>query len=163
MAKTKYYFAYGSNMNMKYLKTWLVQHGARPDGIGSARKATLKGYKLVTNQFSQMWKCGNVNLVEDKKGQVEGVLMEIDNAIENLLIKKESTFNGYERLYVTVKDEDAKEFEKVLLFYSPKAPKDQIHPASKQYLQTVVDGATEFGLSPTYLEMLKKLPVLEQK
>lgn len=162
MAKTKYYFAYGSNMNMKYLKTWLVQHGSRPDGIGSARKATLKGYKLVTNQFSQMWKCGNVNLIEDKKGQVEGVLMEIDNAIENLLIKKESTFNGYEKLYVTVHDDEKKEFEKVLLFHAPKADKKDSHPVSKQYLDTIVAGATEFELSPDYIETLKKLPVAEK-
>jgi gamma-glutamylcyclotransferase (GGCT)/AIG2-like uncharacterized protein YtfP len=163
MAKTKYYFAYGSNMNMKYLKTWIVQHGARPDGIRSAQKGILKGYRIVANQYSKVWKCGNVNLVPDPNGTVEGVLMEIDNSIESLLDKKESMLNGYERKNVKVTDEEGREFDKVFLYLSPKASLEASHPVSQQYLQTILTGATEFGISDEYVGRLKALPVSQQQ
>lgn len=158
MAQTKLYFAYGENMNVTRLKKWLFQRGGRPDGILSAQGAVLKGYKLVFDVRKEIpWKAGVANLREDKKGKVEGVLMEVDNAIDSHLQKKEGFPVSSKRLDVTVTGDQEKTYDKVSAYVSTKADEGKTHPPTRAYMEYLLQAARDFEFSPRYIKSLEKV------
>ena len=64
------YFAYGSNMDSRHMKSRVP--GARP--LGPAR---LDGFRLAFSVYSTEWEGGAGNLELDPEGHVWGVLWEI--------------------------------------------------------------------------------------
>lgn len=145
------HFGYGSNMNVSYLKTWVSQRGGRPDGIKSATRATLKGWRVEFNGPG-----GKANLVEDAQGVVEGVLMEVDDATMSRLDQKDGVPREYKRLKVTVTGPEEKAFEDVIAYRATSTPAGA--KPTKKYIETVVKGAESLGVSAAYLARLKGTP-----
>lgn len=161
MAQTRLYFAYGDSMNVNRLKKWLFQRGGRPDGIVSAQRAVLQGYTLAFNVHRDMpWKAGVANLEEDAKGSVEGVLMEIDNATESHLLKKEGVPAAAKRVEVTVVGDKEKTYEDVWAVIAP--PTDgKTHAPSKTYMELLLQAAKDFEFSADYVKKLEKVKAVD--
>lgn len=162
MAQKRLYFAYGENMNLGRLKKWLFQRGGRPDGIVMTQRAELKGYSLVFNVHREIpWKAGVANLVEDPKGCVEGVLMEIDPSIDNLVQKKEAYPAASKRVEVTVTGDQEKEYDRVTLYVSTRAEEGKVLSPSKAYMKLLLDAAEDFGFSKAAVGAMKKIKTVD--
>lgn len=161
MAKTRHYFAYGETMNVNRLKKWLSQFGGRPDGIVSAQKAVLKGYKLVFNAYREVpWKAGVANLAADAKGSVEGVLLEVDNATESSLQRKEGVASGAKRITVSVVGDKEHTYENVST-YVAGTEDAKTHAPTKAYVALMLEAAKDFEFSPEYVKKLEKVKTAE--
>ena len=154
----KLYFTYGENMNISRLKKWLFQRGGRPDGIAMTQAAVLKGYKLVFNVYREIpWKAGVANIVEDAKGSVEGVLMELDPVTDNLLQKREVYPAASKRVEVTVIGDQDKEYDRVNTYVSTRAEDGKTHAPSADYMKLVIEAAKEFELSAKHVKALEQI------
>ncbi|MHC4606442.1 MAG: gamma-glutamylcyclotransferase family protein [Planctomycetota bacterium] len=158
MAQTRLYFAYGENMNLGRLKKWLFQRGGRPDGITSVQHAVLSGYRIVFNARREIpWKAGVANLQEDKKGKVEGILMEIDPGTENLIQKKEGIPAAAKRIDVSVVGDKEKTYDRVFTFVSIHPEEGKTHAPAKAYMDLVLQAARDFEFSAPYVKALEKI------
>jgi hypothetical protein len=158
MAQKKLYFAYGENMNVARLKKWLFQRGGRPDGIGSMQRAVLSGYKLVFNVHKEIpWKAGIANLEASEKGQVEGVLMEVDNTTDSHIQRKEGFPASSKRIDVSVIGDQEKEYDKVTAYLSTRADDGKSHAPTKAYMDLLLEAAGDFEFSDKYVSSLKKV------
>jgi gamma-glutamylcyclotransferase len=146
------YFAYDANMDEELLKEREIAFEVR-------RKAILKGYSLVFNkQFSKSPQEGKGNIVEDKKGVVEGIFYEIPP----FAIKKLDYYAGYpkhyQRITITVEFEDGKQESAITFVAHPDWIKSGLTP-TKSYISHLLAGK-DF-LSPAYYEKLKHIQTLD--
>ena len=152
MARTYDFFAYASNMNVPYLKSWLTQRGGRPDGIRGASPASLADHRLAFNFPASG---GNTaNLVPSSGDTVHGVLMEIDEPTLHRFEQKEHVPRAYQRAKVAVTDSEGKVRDDVITLIAPRDRCKDGAPAQK-YLEQIVKGAEDFKLPPEYIEALK--------
>lgn len=152
MARTTKLFAYASNMNLGFLKSWLTQHGGRPDGIRGAAPATLADHKVVFNYPSPTGT--TANLAAAKGETVHGVLLEVDDAALQKLEQKEGVPRAYQRVRVAVTDERGKVHDDA---YALTAPPERCKEGApkKKYLEIILKGAEEFKLPADYVAALK--------
>ncbi len=155
MAQTRLYFAYGENMHVNRLKKWISQRGGRPDGVVSAQRAVLQGYRLVFNVRREVpWKAGVPNLEKDPAGVVEGVLLEVDNATESLLQQREGGA-AVKRISVKVVGDKEKAHEGVSTFVAAQPEVGKIHAPAKVYLDLMLEAAKDFEFSADYVKALQ--------
>lgn len=152
MARTYNLFAYGSFMNVPYLKSWLTQRGGRPDGIRGASPASLAGYAIAFNVPATGG--SEANLVPAKDGVVHGVLLEIDEQTLLRLEQKVHVPRVYQREKVTVTDVEGKTREDAIALIAPPDRCKAGAPA-RDYLNRVVKGAEAFKLPGEYVASLK--------
>lgn len=158
MGQTRLYFAYGEGMNVNRLKKYLSQRGGRPDGVVSAQRAVLSGYELVFNVRREIpWQAGIANLKESAKGSVEGVLMEIDNATESHVQKKEGIPASSKRIEVSVVGDKEKTYDSVSVYVALEPDQKKAHAPTKAYMKLMIEAATDFEFSKGYVEKLKKV------
>lgn len=160
MSKTVKFFAYGSNMNQAHLKSWLTQHGGRPDGIRAATPATLADHKVVFNFPAPTWGGNTANLAKAKGETVHGVLMEVDEPTLQKFEQKEGAPRTYQRVKITVTDDRGKVHDDAHALVAP-ADRCKDGPAKKKYLDVVVKGAEDFKLPDAYVAMLKAVKTVE--
>lgn len=160
MAQTKLYFAYGETMNVNRLKKWLSQRGGRPDGVRSAQRAVLKGYKLVFNARREVpWKAGIANVDKEANGTVEGVLLEVDQVVESLLQQKEGP--GSKRVTVSVVGDKEKTHEGVSMFVAAQPDAGKTHAPTKAYMELVLEAAKAFEFGADYVKGLQAIPTAD--
>ena len=83
------YFAYGSNINLDHLHDYLDTHGVTLDTELHAETGRLEGYALRTNYFAGSHGAGACNIEPAHDQRVEGVVMSITPAIQDVLRVKE--------------------------------------------------------------------------
>lgn len=100
------YFAYGSNMNLRHLREYLVQHGRDPRGIHGPRRAFLHDWRFRTN-YARSSGIGAANIELWEGGRVEGLLMSVTPEAFRCINRKEAAGVRYQPLavYVTVPKE----------------------------------------------------------
>lgn len=137
-----YYFAYGSNMSTKRLQSRISS--ATPAGRGK-----LSGYALRFHKVS-IDKSGKCDVVKsDSASFVEGVLFLIDT---NQKYDLNSIVKGYLPKTMNVELESGGVVE--ALVYCAEKTNSNLNPYS-WYLQHVVVGAQEAGLSQEYTRLLE--------
>ncbi len=157
MAQTRTYFAYGENMNVNRLNKWLSQRGGRPDGIVSAQRAVLDGYRLVFNVLGGFpRRAGIANLKQNPKGKVEGVLMQINNAAEGLIQKKEGIPGRAKRIEVSVTGDQDKKYEGVSAYVTAQ-PDGKTHLPARGYVDLMLQAAKDFEFSKDYTKKLQNI------
>lgn len=139
-----YYFAYGSNMNLKQMSERC------PGGYIFLKRAFLKGYRFVYDGFSNLRKGAVANIIEtgDENDIVWGGLFEIDSkCLSNL-----DHYEGYPRVYnrkdITVQDDEGNQYKAIVYF---RTGKDESKP-SESYKKIVINGARDCGLPDEYIE-----------
>jgi gamma-glutamylcyclotransferase (GGCT)/AIG2-like uncharacterized protein YtfP len=116
------YFAYGSNLNIKHMQ-WRCRN-AVPLGI-----YTLQGYQLVFRYYA--------DLIPAHDKSVKGGLWEISEEDEKLLDR----YEGYPSLYEKYYDDD-------IMFYRMLDDARDIELPGLGYLEGMLEGMENFGLSP---------------
>jgi len=126
------YFAYGSNLNM-------IQMKRRCPDSHPVAKVKLMDYKLVFNRVA--------DIVEVDGEVVYGAVYEVSPRD----VKKLDIYEGYPRLYtkifVRVKDDNGKVYEAFVYVMVNKGRGE----SSKAYLNTIVEGYEDWGISLTHL------------
>ena len=83
------YFAYGNNINLKHVTDYLDTHGVTLDTDFQPEHALLHNYRLRTNYFAASHGAGACNIEPAHDHRVEGVVMSITPAIQDVLRVKE--------------------------------------------------------------------------
>lgn len=162
------YFAYGSNLSSKQIRQRLGWDKALTDkqflDIARPKRAKLKGYRL------EFWGVRNGNdsghgfaaLIQDQDSVVEGVVYTLTHEI---LVFLDSYETGYTRKAVKLtvieesekgKEEKGKDVE-AATYFAAKV-QEGLKPEN-QYLEQVITGAKEYGLSETYINQLQNVAV----
>jgi gamma-glutamylcyclotransferase (GGCT)/AIG2-like uncharacterized protein YtfP len=143
------YFAYGSNMNR-------AQMVRRCPQSRSVSRAVLDGFSLEFPRVCDEWGGGVAGIEPDEQATVEGVLWQI--SADDL-----ASLDGYEgidegeytrcRVNVTQPDGGSVEAWTYLAVAQAGAP----FAPPPRYVQTMVTGAREHGLSPQWVARLESM------
>jgi gamma-glutamylcyclotransferase (GGCT)/AIG2-like uncharacterized protein YtfP len=136
-----FYFAYGSNMNREQMAERCP--GAVPVGLG-----VLTGWEFCINRR------GVATIFQSPHKDVHGVVWRITEAHESTLDICESVAEGnYCREFVSVCLEQGRE-ESTLIYVDPIT---QSGPAREGYLEKVIGGAIQHGVSESYVSSSLRL------
>ena len=131
-----YYFAYGSNLNKKQMLERCPD--SKPRFV-----ATLRNYKLVFVGWSRQWRGGVTSIKPFRGERVLGALYELSDRDLRRLDSYEGYPGSYNRLKVTVFDEDGESVEAITYIKSEQA--EEIQP-SKEYLSLVQQGYRDWDI-----------------
>lgn len=131
-----YYFAYGSNLNRKQMLERC------PDNKPMFM-ATLPNYRLVFAGWSRQWRGGVATIKPFRGSKVPGAIYEISERDLRRLDSHEGYPGSYNRLDVTVFDEDGNPIEAVT--YIKAGQLEEAQP-SKEYLSIIQQGYRDWGL-----------------
>jgi len=126
----KFYFAYGSNMNVDQFDNRCPQSTPSTGG-------TLKGWRLVINSR------GVATIQKSKKSYIEGALYELSPEDEETLDVCEGVAGGfYQKHMLEIECDDGRTREALVYIDKNASP----GRARKGYLETCLAGAKEWGL-----------------
>ena len=142
------YFAYGFNMQAGHME-------AHCPGCRLVGKAVLREHRLVFSRWWSAWGGGGVADIQPAAGRVvEGVLWEITATHREVLDRFEEYPTSYARRDVTVETFDHRR----LAAFAYVARAEGSYRPARSYLQHIVAGAKEQGLSPAYQAFLEAIP-----
>jgi len=145
--KSVFYFAYGSNMSSK-----VFVHGFRALKPSSAERAVLKGYRLAFSEPGvPFFEPAYANIEKDAGASCEGVLYRITAEEMDRLDLSEGG-RAYNIVHVPVEGVDSGPV--MAQTFQSKAHAHGLLP-SKRYLDILIDGAQEHGLSEMWITMLQ--------
>ncbi len=131
-----YYFAYGSNLNKKQMRERCP--GSKPMFI-----ATLPNYKLVFVGWSRQWRGGVASIRPFRGEKVLGAIYEVSDRDLRRLYYFYCYPGNYNRLNVTVFDEDNEPVEAITYIKSEQS--EETRP-SKEYLSLIQQGCRDWGI-----------------
>lgn len=143
-----YYYAYGSNLSTKYIRDYCPS-------AQFVMRAQLPNYQIEFRRFSTDLQ-GGISTIMEAPGQlVHGIIYEIPKAeILELDILEDIPLGLYKRETFLVMDERG-EWQRADLYRVVK-PEGPFDPAP-QYVDMMIEGATEHELAPHYTEWLRSL------
>ena len=144
----KYYFAYGSNMN-------LGQMAFRCPAAEVVENVRVEGYRLAF--CGRPSGSGVATILPEEGSHVDGVLWKITKECERSL----DCYEGYPHLYgketICVKNADGKERD--VTVYTIKEPyKSQPSVPSSVYLEGILEGCRENGISEKAVLEVQRIP-----
>ncbi len=151
-----FYFGYGSNINLVSLKA----KGVIPL---ASKRAVLHGWRLrfnVQHWFRHEGGVANIEPSTDPADFVEGMVHTCPDDSLASLDAVESYGFGYDRTEVEVETANGK-IKAQTYIGLPGFIDDSCLP-TKRYLNIILKGAVEMGLSKTYIEKLRSLPFLPE-
>lgn len=153
-----WYFAYGCNMNIGHLRSFLLASGVSPAGACEPKHALLRDFHIRTNFFSESHGCGVCTIEPFPGGTVEGAVMEITPAVRDALRSKEGWPDVYTEAEVSVSViETGRETTALTYFARPEHRGERDLRAGSAYATLVDQGATQCGLSFEYRNRLKEI------
>ena len=132
-----YYFAYGSNLNRKQMLERCP--GSKPGFV-----ATLHNYKLIFVGWSRKWRGGVATIKRFSGERVAGVVYDISESCLRQLDRYEGYPDTYDRLKVTIFDEDGEPIEAITYIKSGRLEET---PPSKEYLAIIQQGYRDWGIA----------------
>lgn len=145
--KTVFYFAYGSNMSSK-----VFRHGLRHLQPSSAERAILYGYRLAFSEPGvPFFEPAFANVEKDEEAICEGVLYQItEKELDDLDISE----GGRAYNLITIRVDGSYSGAVEAYTFQSKAVAHGLKP-SKRYVDILIDGAQEHGLSEAWVTMLR--------
>ena len=149
------YFGYGSNLNVDDWKDYAKRNNLDPDSIKAIPGIFfLPDYELAFDVKSPTRNCGVLDVIPKSGHAVAGKLFEVfDNY--TVLNRKEGHPNFYKSDVVTVLDENGMQ-HKVTTYFVCQEEKEFVKP-SEEYLEIVLKGYDDFGISKKYPWAKKQL------
>jgi hypothetical protein len=156
-----WYFAYGADMSSSRLMRRLGWNKRDASGAWAGAKpfaATLPGYRLVfgspstTNPHE-----GRATIISDPTASVEGVVYRLPTDSLRYLDRSNA---AYDRVRLPINRDGEEVF--VAVYLSRTNTATALRP-TRLYLDTLVAGAQEHGLSNGYIESLKTMPSIEEE
>jgi len=131
-----YYFAYGANFSKQQMRQRCPD--SQPKFI-----ATLPNYKLVFVGWSRQWRGGVATIKSSRGDKVLGTIYEISDRDLRRLDSYEGYPGNYNRLKVTVFDEDGEPSEAITYIKSGRIEETQ---PSIEYLAIIEQGCKDWGI-----------------
>ena len=131
-----YYFAYASNLNRKQMRERCPE--SKPMFL-----ATLPNYKLVFAGWLRQWRGGTASIKLFRGERVIGAVYEVSERDLRRLDRYEGCPGNYNRLKVTVFDEDGKPVEAVTYIKSGQLEET---PPAKEYLAVIQQGYRDWEI-----------------
>ncbi|PZM78803.1 MAG: hypothetical protein DKT66_23170 [Candidatus Melainabacteria bacterium] len=157
-------FAYGSNMDLHDLKSWLSERPEFADSqILECEIGTLSNYELVWNYYSKTRRAGAAN-VQPKQGRsLPGLVLKVNETCLAGIDKKEGHPNYYDRgnNQVSAILADGRKISCWLYVARPEHTKEVIVPPSAKYLNLLINAAKRYSFPAWYLGELQSTPVQE--
>ena len=142
-----WYFAYGWSLNKSLMRKcigrWL-----------DARRAELRGFKLVFNAYSKSWRGGVANLVEDESSRVHGVAYRITGEQLKKLDRFEGLPSRAARISVEISVEDIGRV-KAITHIAVNPRRGWIVP-SRDYLSAMLKGLKQHGFGDDVLREVRR-------
>jgi len=129
-----YYFAYASSLSKK-------QMAARCPDSKPVFVAVLPNYRIVFTGWSREWRGGKATVKSLRGEKVRGAIYEVSEACLRQLDKFEA---GYEKLNVTVFDEDNEPHQAVTYIKSGQLEES---PPSEKYGEIIRQGYRDWGIA----------------
>ncbi len=131
-----YYFAYASNLNKKQMRERAPE--SQPMFV-----ATLPNYKLVFAGWSRQWRSGSATIMLSRDDKVLGAIYEVSERDLRRLDSYEGCPGNYNRMNVTVFDEDGNPVGVVTYIKAGRLEETQ---PSKEYLAVIQQGYRDWEL-----------------
>ena len=131
-----YYFAYASNLNKKRMRERVPE--SKPMFV-----ATLPNHKLVFAGWFRQWRGGSATIVLSRGDKVLGAIYEVSERDLRRLDSYEGCPGNYNRINVTVFDEDGNPVEAVTYIKAGRLEETQ---PSKEYLAVIQQGYRDWEL-----------------
>lgn len=142
------YFAYGSNLNKRQMRR-------RCPDSRVVSQAVLHGYRLMFPRSDGQWKGGVASIEPDESAHVEGAVYELCDGDIRSLDRYEAVADGeYDRADIWVTLPDDRELQ-VYTYVATPEPGGPFTP-SPGYLQAILEGAREHGLSAQWIDCLRR-------
>ncbi|MFC1916515.1 gamma-glutamylcyclotransferase family protein [Chloroflexota bacterium] len=130
------YFAYASNLNKKQMLQRVPD--SKPMFI-----ATLPNYKLVFDGWTRQWRGGYATIMLARDEKVIGAVYEVSERDLKRLDGYEDCPGNYNRINVTVFDEDGNPVKAVSYIKAGRLEETQ---PSKEYLAVIRQGYRDWGI-----------------
>ncbi|OMQ42981.1 gamma-glutamylcyclotransferase family protein [Ensifer sp. 1H6] len=141
------HFAYGSNLQVKFLHTILPS-------AKFLMKGYIPNYEIRFNFWSKKQQAGISNIIEAPGKMVHGALFEVPEAEMRELDVKEGYYIGdYDRKTFIAMGDDGKWHDVEL--YQVIDPQGPFKP-SRSYVEGMLEGAKELQLEPAYVQTIEK-------
>lgn len=152
------YFAYGSNLNMK-------QMSERGIEVIGTELAELPEWELTFTEYSENWKGGVGDIVPEQENRVEGVVYTLpEEDITNLdhyegrSIEDDMETGMYRKQHLPVKKSSGWKTVLTYLVNRTVEYRSEVYlKPSQEYMDTIIAGAEEHGLTEEYIEDLKEI------
>ncbi len=143
------YFAYGSVLSLAHAHDWCISHGLEVTPFLKGRPARLDGYRLVFDVPSRFWSGLVANLEPSPGEHVEGVVFTLGDDVREAVLRKEGVATG---LYREHEEHVLVAGERVVASVYSAVPSRRVAqgPASARYVEALVEGARERGLSDAW-------------
>ena len=128
----QYYFAYGSNLNLKQMAIRCPT--AKVVGVGK-----LKGYRLIFSYYA--------TVIRDESSFVPVAIWEIDGYCEAALDRYEGFPTFYRKENITVETADGD--IRGIIYIMNKSEKQ---PPSEAYYNVIIDGCHDTGIGTDHIE-----------
>jgi hypothetical protein len=153
------WFIYGSSLDRRAFAAWASEHGYRMPDFSSAVAARLAGFRLAFDVRSRFWGGAVASLVAAQEGAVEGLALPMPGEARGLVDHKEGAISGlYEPFTVEVTPLRGGA-PLAAIAYRARADRrlPVEEPAAPRFLETLLSGAREAGLSPEWIAALERL------
>ncbi len=157
-----HYFAYGSVLSLAHAREWCESHALDVGPFLKGEAARLDGYRLVFDVPSRFWSGLVADLSPDPASRVEGALFTLDDSAREAVIRKEGVATGLYREFsanVSVGGRSVLASAFLAVHDRRVAP----GPASSRYVDALIEGARDRGLSGEWQAQLAKVPREEMK
>jgi gamma-glutamylcyclotransferase len=152
------WFVYGSSLDRPAFAEWAESHGYVLPDLSRARPARLHGYRLSFDVLSRHWGGAVASLAAAEGDWVEGLAAPMPGAARGLVDHKEGAVSGlFAPFRVTVREADGREVEAVAYRAAEGRRLPAEAPPSPAYLEVLLRGGRDAGLSAEWLGRLDAL------
>ena len=145
------YFAYGSNLELHDWRAYCRRHGFHADGLQPLHPAVAPDHTLAFTRYSQKRGGGVLDILPRRGAAVPGMLFSVCDATLAALDHKEGAPRAYERVPITVLDEDGAEIEAFTYRVRPQDRLPFVAPHA-DYQAVCASGRAAFGIDARILE-----------
>jgi hypothetical protein len=153
------WFVYGSSLDRAAFATWAASHGYAVPDFSRAWPARLPGWRLAFDVVSKHWGGAVASLAEAPGQSVEGLAVPMPGAARGLVEHKEGAVSGlYTAVEVSLEPLAGGAPTPAIAFRaaaSRRLPAEA--PPAAAYLEVLLKGARDAGLSPAWQARLAAL------
>jgi pectate lyase len=157
-----WYFAYGSNLNVRAVTEWCRHYSHRPPALKTGKSAVLDNYRLGFPIYSEYWGGGIADIVYDPGKYVQGALFDLSEPEMSILDAKVGRkldpggkdVGVYQRIDVKVAPLGKGEPVQAITYQGLSVERYHI-PPTQHYMQNVIQGAYSYGLSMMWVSYLQ--------
>jgi hypothetical protein len=153
------WFVYGSSLDREAFASWAREHGYRAPDLSRGRPARLRGHRLAFDAPSRFWGGAVASLVPAPGDAVEGLAVPMPGEARGLVDHREGAISGlYEPFEVTLEPLDGGPPLPAIAYRTAPARRLPAEaPPSPGYLDVLLRGARDTGLSPEWVARLESL------